>query len=388
MVSQYISHAMEKSSWIRRMFEVGAELKRIHGPGNVFDLSLGNPIIEPPQKFFEVMEDISRQTKSGLHRYMPNAGFPEVREKIANHLTKKNILKTDGKHVIMSCGAGGGINVILRTLLDQGDEVIILAPFFSEYQFYVRNHHGKVVIAETDEHFNIDIEKLEKKMNKKTKAIIINNPNNPTGKVYDKETVQKFVDFMHEKQKKCKRPIYIISDEPYREIVYDDVEVPPICQMYENSFLVYSWSKSLAIPGDRIGYIAVNPEMEHAQKVVDGLIFCTRVLGFVNAPAIMQLAVGELLDTTVDIDFYERKKKLLFQRLTAAGYEIEEPKGTFYMFPKAPGGDDLAFTERAKDEKVLIVPGVGFGRGGHFRISYCTDDRTIENACDRLEKIV
>ncbi len=388
MVSQYISHAMEKSSWIRRMFEFGIELKKVYGPENVFDLSLGNPIVEPPPKFFEVMEKLSKQQNNGLHRYMPNAGFPHVREKIAQHLTQKNILKTDKDHVIMSVGAGGAINVILRTILDQGDEVIILAPYFSEYQFYIRNHHGKVVVAETDENFNIDIKNIDKKMTKKTKAIIINNPNNPTGKIYNRETIQEFVDFLNEKQKKCKRPIYIISDEPYREIVYDNIEVPPICQMYKNSFLVYSWSKSLAIPGDRIGYIAVNPEAEYAQKLIDGLIFCTRILGFVNAPAIMQLAVAELLDTTIDIGFYERKKKLLYERLTAAGYEMIKPEGTFYIFPKAPGGDEMKFTDRAREEKVLIVPGIGFGRKGYFRISYCMDDNTIEKACDRLTKIV
>ena len=388
MISSYINHAMEKSSWIRRMFEAGNEMKKKFGAENVFDLSLGNPIVEPPEQFFEVLQRLSKDRNSGYHRYMSNAGFEPVREKIAHYLTKKRILNTDKNHVLMSCGAGGGINVILRALLDQGDEVIVLAPFFSEYQFYIRNHHGKVIIAETDENFNISIENIEKKMNKKTKAIIINNPNNPTGVVYNEETLKQFVDFLHNQQKKYNKEIYLISDEPYREIVYNNVKVPSVVSMYENSFMVYSWSKSLAVPGDRIGYIAVNPNMYHADKVIAGLIFCTRVLGFINAPAIMQLAVSELLDITVDISYYEKKKNYFYGKLTKAGYEIVEPEGTFYIFPKIPAGDDSEFVERAKNQRVLIVPGMGFGRRGYFRISYCTDDRTIENACERLEKLI
>jgi len=319
---------------------------------------------------------------------MPNAGFDDVREKVAQHLKKTGQLETEMKHIIMSCGAGGGINVILRTLLDQGDEVIILAPFFSEYQFYVRNHHGKVTVAETDENFRIDLNELEKKMNKKTKAIILNSPNNPTGVVYPENDLKELVDFLHLQQKKYNEDIYLISDEPYREIAFDNQSVPSVVPMYENSFLVYSWSKSLAVPGNRIGYIAVNPQMHHIKQVIGGLIFCTRVLGFVNANAIMQLAVNQLLNTTIDVNYYENKKKYIYQTLTKAGYVIVKPNVTFYMFPKAPGGDDLAFVEKAKDNRVLVVPGTGFGREGYFRISYCTDDHTIQKACEKLAELV
>lgn len=388
MISQYIQHAMEKSSWIRRMFEAGNEMKRIYGEENIFDLSLGNPVIEPPDEFFEIIEKISRDKQSGRHRYMSNAGFDQVRTKVAEYLTEKKILETDKNHIIMSCGAGGGINVILRALLDQGDEVIVLAPFFSEYQFYVRNHHGKVIIAETDDQFNISIANIKKKMNNKTKAIIINNPNNPTGKVYDEAALQEFVAFLKQQQKKYNKEIYLISDEPYREIVFQNKTVPSVTAMYENSFMVYSWSKSLAIPGNRIGYIAINPKMKHAQKVINGLIFCTRILGFINAPAIMQYAVAELLDKTVDVNYYETRKNYIYKKLSDAGYEIVEPAGTFYMFPKTPGGDDLAFIEKAKEQKVLIVPGIGFGRKGYFRISYCTENRIIKNACERLAQLI
>lgn len=389
MISQYISHSMEKSSWIRKMFETGAEMKQKYGVDNVFDLSLGNPIIEPPTEFFEELKKIANDRNSGKHRYMKNAGFEDVRNSVAENLSRRNILKTDGNHVIMSCGAGGGINVILRTLLDHGDEVILFSPFFSEYQFYVRNHHGKVVIAETDNNFKLSLDNLKKKMNQKTKAIIINNPNNPTGVVYDEEQLKEFVNFLDKQQKRYNKSIYLISDEPYREIIFKNVKVPPIVSMYDNAFLVYSWSKSLAVPGNRIGYIAVNPNMHHVKKVISGLIFCTRILGFINAAAIMQLAVKELLDTTVDIQYYEKKRDFIYDKLTQAGYDIVEPHGTFYMFPKIPGNEsDLEFVDKAKEKKVLIVPGLGFGRKGYFRISYCTDDRTIEKACERLVELV
>jgi len=388
VISQYISHSMKESSWIRKMFETGNELKRLYGAENVFDLSLGNPIIEPPDEFFEKLEKLSRDKKSGNHRYMANAGFAEVREKIAYYLTETNLLKTDMNHVIMSVGAGGGINVILKTLLDQGDEVIVFAPFFAEYEFYVRNHHGKVVIAETDNKFNLDLEDLEKKITPKTKALIINSPNNPSGKAYDEQVLKELVKFLKNHQKKYNKDIYLISDEPYREIVFKNIKVPSIVSMYENSFMAYSWSKSLAVPGDRIGYIALNPEMPNANQVIGGLVFSTRILGFVNAPAIMQLVVSELLYTTVDINYYEKKKNYIYNRLSNAGYDIVEPEGTFYIFPKTPGGDDLKFIEKAKNRKVLVVPGFGFRRAGHFRISYCTDDHIIEKACDQLVELV
>lgn len=388
MISQYINHAMKESSWIRKMFETGNELKQKYGAENVYDLSLGNPIIEPPDDFFEKLEKLSHDKNSGKHRYMANAGFSEVRERVAHYLTEKDMLDTDMNYVIMSVGAGGGINVILKTLLDQGDEVIVFAPFFAEYEFYIRNHHGKAVIAETDNQFNIDFEDLEKKISKKTKALIINSPNNPSGKVYDEQTLKELVQFLNINQKKFNEDIYLISDEPYREIAFNNIKIPSVVSMYENSFMVYSWSKSLAVPGDRIGYIAVNPEMPNASQVISGLIFSTRILGFVNAPAFMQLVVSELLHTTVDINYYEKKKNYIYNRLSNAGYDIVEPEGTFYIFPRTPGDDDLKFIDKAKDKKVLVVPGYGFRRPGHFRISYCTDDRIIEKACDQLVELV
>ena len=388
MISTYVTEAMQSSSWIRKMFEVGQELKKKYGVENVYDLTLGNPIIEPPDEFFEVLEMLSLNKSSGMHRYMSNAGFTEVRERIANHLTKKNLLKTNFKHIIMTVGAAGGMNVILRTILNPGDEVIIFAPYFAEYLFYTQNHQGKIVISETTEDFDLDLDDLDRKITTKTKAIIINSPNNPTGKTYSEEKINGLVDLLSMRQKKMKRPLFLISDEPYREIVFDDIVVPSVVAKYKNSFLVYSWSKSLSIPGERIGYIAVNPNMDDVDTVIDGLIFCNRILGFVNAPATMQLAVSNLLTATVRIKYYKEKRDRIYQALTAYGYDVVKPTGTFYVFPKCPTADELEFIERAKSERVLVVPGVGFGRSGYFRISYSTDDRTIEKALDQFGKLI
>ncbi len=388
MISKYINQAMEQSSWIRRMFEAGKEMKLSYGTENVFDLSLGNPILEPPLEFFRVFQKIATNTSSGRHRYMSNAGFEDVREKVALYLRQKNLLNAEMKHIIMSCGAGGAINVILKTIMDPGDEVIIMAPYFSEYIFYIHNHQGKVVIAETDEQFDLDLAELDRKISPRTKAIIINSPNNPTGKIYNKKSLMGFMMLLKDREKKYQKDIYVISDEPYREIAFDDKKVTSIVSLYENAFMSYSWSKSLAVPGDRIGYIAVNPEMNDVNRVIDGLIFSTRILGFINATAVMQLAVGELLNATVKVSYYETKRDYIYKRLSEAGYEIAKPEGTFYIFPKAPGGDDLAFIQKAKQRRVLIVPGMGFGRAGFFRLSFCVDDRTIERGLDQLVEII
>ena len=388
MISKYINEAMERSSWIRKMFEVGQELKRIHGVENVYDLTLGNPILEPPYKFFEVLAMLSVNTSSGRHRYMSNAGFEDVRKKVASYLTKKDILQVEYKHVIMTVGVAGGMNVIFKTILDPGDEVIVLAPYFAEYIFYIQNHQGKVVIAETTDDFDLDFDELDKKITSKTKAIIINSPNNPSGKVYSEDKLNNFVQLLNDKQKKFNKDIYLISDEPYREIIFDGIKVPSIVSKYRNSFFAYSWSKSLSIPGERIGYIAANPEMSDIDKIMDGLIFCNRILGYVNAPAVMQMAVGKLLHATVKVKYYEEKRNRIYSALRDAGYQVHRPEGTFYVFPKTPIDDEIEFIEQAKEKRVLVVPGMGFGRPGYFRISYCTDDRTIERALDQLAKLV
>ncbi|MDZ7265367.1 MAG: pyridoxal phosphate-dependent aminotransferase [candidate division KSB1 bacterium] len=388
MISKYINQAMTQSSWIRRLFEAGKEMKQVLGADNVFDLSIGNPILEPPMEFFKVFQKIATNTSSGRHRYMSNAGFEDVREKVALYLRQKHYMDATMKHIVMSCGAGGAINVILKTIIDPNDEVIILAPYFSEYIFYIHNQQGKVVVAETDDQFRLDINELERKISPRTKALIINSPNNPTGRVYDKNSLVDLAMLLKDREKKYQKEIYVISDEPYREIVYDGIKVTSIVSLYENSFMAYSWSKSLAVPGDRIGYIAVHPSMHDVNKVIDGLVFSTRILGFINASAVMQLAVGELLYATIKVGYYESKRNYIYQRLTNAGFDVFKPEGTFYMFPKVPDGDDLAFIQRAKERRTLVVPGVGFGRAGYFRISYCMDDRTIERGLDQLIEMI
>ena len=388
MISKYVNQAMEQSSWIRRMFEVGREMKITYGAENVYDLSLGNPILEPPLEFFRVFQKIAANTSSGKHRYMSNAGFEDVREKVALYLRQQNLLNAEMKHVIMSCGAGGAINVILKTILDPGDEVIIMAPYFSEYVFYIHNQQGKVVVADTDEQFYLDLEELDRKITPRTKVILINSPNNPSGRVYDKKNLMGLVMLLKHREKKYQKEIYVISDEPYREIIFDGKKFTSIVSLYENSFMAYSWSKSLAVPGDRIGYIAINPAINEVNKIIDGLIFSTRILGFINAAAVMQLAVGELLHATVKVNYYETKRDYIYKKLTEAGYEVMKPEGTFYIFPKAPGGDDIAFIQKAKEKRVLIVPGQGFGRVGYFRISFCVDDRTISRSIDQLVELI
>jgi len=370
------------------MFEAGREMRMKYGADNVFDLSLGNPILEPPPQLFDVLCKFSKAEFKGKHRYMSNAGFEDVREKIAIYLNEKKLLNSRPQHVIMACGAGGGINVILKTIMDPGDEVIIMAPYFSEYIFYVHNQQGKVVIAETSDDFNLDIEELAQKITPRTKAILINSPNNPTGRIYTLPALEQLVALLKDRQKSYRKEIYLISDEPYREVVFDGKTVPSVSAMYENSFMAYSWSKSLAVPGDRIGYIALNAEMNDISKVVEGLIFSTRILGFINAPAIMQIVVSEMLYTTVAVDYYQPKRDFIYNNLTEAGYDIVKPEGTFYIFPKVPGGDDIAFIRKAQENRVLVVPGVGFGRPGYMRISYCVDDRTIQKAVEQFKKMI
>jgi aspartate aminotransferase len=319
---------------------------------------------------------------------MPNAGFEDVRGSIALHLQKEHSLEgCEARHVLMSVGAGGALNVILKTILNPGDEVVILAPFFVEYIFYTQNHQGNVVIAETTEQFDLDFEELDKKFTGKTKAIIINSPNNPTGKLYSDVSLNNLAQFLDEKQKQYGHPIYLISDEPYREIVFDGKKAPPVVSKHENSILAYSWSKSLSIPGDRIGFIGVNPALQDVNRVLDGLTFSLRILGFVNAPATMQRVVKNLIGVTVDAGQYEAKRDRIYEALTTAGYDVYKPEGTFYIFPKSLDEDDEAFTRRALKELVLVVPGKGFGRAGYVRIAFCTDDRTIDGALEKLIKL-
>jgi len=387
-VSLKIKEYMEQSSWIRKMFEQGLELKSKLGPENVFDFSLGNPNLEPPEKVKEAILEVLADRRLGKHAYMPNAGLKETREAVANFLSKEHGIKISWEHIIMTCGAGGGLNVALKTLLDEKDEVIVLAPYFVEYFFYINNHNGSGKLIHTNEDFTLNLRAIEGAVNQKTKAIIINSPNNPSGVVYDKKSVDSLGKILLKAKEIYNQPVYLLSDEPYSKLVYDGAKVPSVLKAYPYSFLITSYSKDLSLPGERIGYIAVNPEMENWQQVVDGLTFCNRILGFVNAPALMQRILPHLQGVTVDVSQYQRKRDLLCRGLSDAGYSFIKPQGAFYLFPKSPIPDDVLFVQTLLQENILAVPGMGFGTPGHFRLAYCADDRVIKGSIEGFRRAI
>ncbi len=376
---------MKDSSWIRKMFEEGIILREKYGAENVFDLSLGNPNAEPPDKLKSVMNSIISNPDKGLHRYMPNAGFPDTRKSISNTLNSETNLPFTEEEIIMTCGAAGAINVFLKSILDQDDEVIILSPYFAEYLFYIKNHNGIPIISKSNSKFLPNIEDLSKKINKKTKAILINSPNNPSGVIYNSETIKQLGSLLETFEKKYKKPIYLVSDEPYRKVVYKE-KCPYIFNFYKNSVVVTSFSKDLGLAGERIGYIAFNPKISNKSDLIDAAIFSNRTLGFVNAPAISQRIVKELQDSVVDIKFYKSKRDFLYKELIRIGYECILPQGAFYMFPKSPIKNDEKFVQILQSKRILVVPGVGFGTPGHFRISYCVDDSTLEGSITGFEE--
>jgi aspartate aminotransferase len=379
-ISSRIRTAIQNSSWIRRMFEEGAELKARLGPDRVFDFTLGNPDLEPPPRFREELIKAAEDPRPGLHAYMPNAGFLASRQALAAMLSQLHQLKFTAHDLILTCGAAGGLNIILKTLLDPGDEVIILAPYFPEYLFYVDNHGGVPRVAETDKNFQPDLKGLAAALTPRTRAVIINSPNNPTGQIYAAETLKELGRFLTHHAGRHGRPVYLVGDEPYRHLVYDGAEVPSIFAAYPNTLLATSFSKDLSIAGERLGYVAVSPKATGRGELEGALVLANRILGFVNAPALMQRVVAPLTDVTLDITPYVRRRELFCNVLTEAGYEFLKPQGAFYLFPQAPGGDDLSFVERLKEENILAVPGRGFGRAGYFRLAFCVSEQVIAAA--------
>lgn len=375
----------EKSSWIRKMFEEGARMKTEFGAENVFDFSLGNPDVPPPAKFSEVLLDLAENDKPGVHAYMPNGGYPYVREALARRLSGEQNVTLDQGDILMTCGAAGGLNVVMKSLLDPGDEVIILSPFFVEYNFYVDNHGGVTKIVATDEEFNLDIPAIEAALSEKTKAVLINSPNNPTGQVYSTESLQELGRLLDKAGEQFCRSIYLLSDEPYRKIVFDDCEVPSIMATTTNSIVVSSYSKDLSLPGERIGYIAVHPEMEEKTPLLDAMTLANRILGFVNAPALMQRVVEQLQDVSVDSSIYARRREVFCRVLDEAGFEYVKPKGAFYLFPKTPI-DDVEFCTILQEEKILAVPGRGFGAPGYIRLAFCIDEDVIARSADGFKR--
>ncbi len=384
-ISRKISGFMEQSSWIRKMFEEGIQLKKQYGEENVFDLSLGNPVMEPPPELNQSLISAVQDTSPGTHRYMPNAGFPQVRQAVAEALSGECNVELGADDIVVVCGAAGGLNITLKTLLDPGDEVIVFSPYFVEYFFYADNHGGKAVAVPTREDFTLDLDALNSAITEKTKAVIINSPNNPTGVVYTKEALKGLADVLKEESRKRGKAIYLISDDPYKKIIFDGMVAHNIFDFYENSIYITSHSKDLAVPGERIGFVAVRPNCEDAENLMAGLIFCNRVLGFVNAPALIQRAVQSVQAVTIDVGQYQRKRDFLYKELTHIGYEVVRPQGAFYMFPKAPIEDEVEFTRLLAKHRVLAVPGRGFGTPGYFRLSYCFENRVIGGAVTGLE---
>ncbi len=387
-ISRKVTDFLERSSWIRRMFEEGERLRKVHGAENIFDFTLGNPVDEPPAAFQKEFLRLAQNPRPGMHRYMNNAGYEETRKAVAEVLAESSGKPVNARHVIMTCGAGGAINVVLKTLLNPGEEVIILIPFFAEYSFYIDNHGGMPREVQTDpETFQLDIRAIAEAIGENTSAIILNSPNNPTGAVYPRESLEELGRMLSRKEKEMGRPIYLISDEPYRRLTYDGIEVPDIFSCVKNSVIVNSHSKDLALPGERIGYIAVNPDMEEVGRFLEGAIFCNRVLGFVNAPALMQRLVTGLQRESVDIETYRRKRNLLYDRLTSLGFDMIRPGGGFYLFPRSPIADDVEFVRLAQKYNILVVPGAGFGAPGHFRIAYCIEEDVIRRSLPAWEKL-
>jgi aspartate aminotransferase len=382
MISQTVTDNLKKASWIRRMFEEGARLKQERGADKVFDFTLGNPEIEPPPAVLAAARRVLDSDAPHLHAYMPNAGHPRVRAAVAKRMEAATGLPYTANHVLMTVGAGGALNTVLKALLDPGDEVITVAPFFAEYTFYAENHGGRLVVVPPMADLTPDVATLEAAITPKTRAILVNSPNNPSGVIYPAATFTAIEAVLA----RAARPIVLISDEPYRELVFDDVPVPQVPPLVTRAIVATSWSKSLAIPGERIGYLAFSPRMPEAAELVEACTFTSRVLGFVNAPALWQWVVAEVGDQVIDVAPYREKRDLMYEGLRRIGYECVKPQGAFYVFPRTPLDDDVAFVRLLADEGVLTVPGSGFGMAGHIRISLTVDRETIVRALPGFER--
>ena len=385
-ISKKMNEFARTSSWIRKMFEEGARLKAEFGAENIFDFSLGNPDLSPPAEFQTTLVKLAQEDSPGSHAYMPNGGYPFVREAVAARISKEQGVTLSADEMLMTCGAAGGLNVTLKALLDPGDEVIILAPFFVEYKFYVDNHGGVSKVVSTDAFFDLDLDAIEAAVTEKTKAIIINSPNNPTGQIYSQESLAGLGKILTAASEKFSSSIFLIADEPYRKIVFDNNDVPSIMQAYPNSIVISSYSKDLSLPGERIGYIALHPEIDAKLPLAEALTLANRILGFVNAPALMQRVVAELQGASVDNSIYIKRREVFCKILADAGYEFMPPKGAFYVFPKSPIEDDVEFVSKLQDQKILAVPGKGFGAPGYFRLAFCVEDSVIERSADAFRK--
>jgi aspartate aminotransferase len=379
---------MEVGSWIRRMFEEGIAMKKQFGAENVYDLSLGNPVMEPPPEFKREIKRLADNPFKGMHGYMENAGYPETRAAVAAQLSRETGLKLTEKDVIMAVGAAGAINVALKTILDPGDEVIVFIPWFVDYFNYIENHDGVVKPVATGEDFMPRLDALEAAIGPRTKALLMDSPNNPTGVVYSAELMTQLGELLRRKEAEYGTEIFIVSDEPYKKIIYDGLKYPSPLNFHRHSIIATSHSKDLSIAGERIGYVALHPECNNHDDMITGLVFCTRVLGFINAPAFMQNVVRHLQDVTIHVSEYQRKRDFIYNNLVRMGYQVNKPQGAFYIFPKCPIEDDVKFVHELQQEHhVLTVPGVAFGVHGYFRLVYCVTDELMEKCIPGLEAI-
>jgi len=403
-IADAIKKAQESGSWIRKMFEEGAALKKQYGADKVFDFSIGNPDIEPPPAFHTSLVQLVTEDAPGSHGYMANVGFPESRKAMAQKTSRDHQVQIDESHVVMCVGAAGGLNVVLKAILNAGDEVVVPKPYFVEYGSYISNHGGRMVLVPSAPDFDLDVGAIAAALTEKTAAVIINSPHNPTGRIYPGRTIQALAEALRRHGKKTGRYPYLIADEPYREIVYENRQVPPVLSAYEESILVTSFSKSLSLPGERIGYIALGPRITDKEDLFGALAYATRVLGFVNAPALMQRVVAQLIDAQVDVSIYARRRDAFKEVLDTAGIPYIEPEGAFYLFCQVPprrhgpalAADaatadstapiDVTFVNHLKDHLILAVPGTGFGASGYFRLAYCVDESIIRNSASAFQK--
>ena len=382
MISKKMEGFVKNSSAIRAMFEEGQKMAALYGAENVYDFSLGNPNVPAPEAVASSIRRILDTVPPvKVHGYMNNAGFPEVRQKIAESINARFGMALTGEELIMTVGAAGGMNVMMKTFLNPGDEVITFTPYFAEYRAYVGNYDGVLVESPCDpETFEPDVAALAENVTARTRVLIINTPNNPTGVVYSETTLQAIAAVLTEKMQKFGTEIYIFSDEPYRELVYGDVEVPYIPKLYKNTVVGYSFSKSLSLPGERIGYLVIPKEIDDFENVYSAAKTANRILGFVNAPSLMQLAAAECLDEKTDIAFYDRNRRTLYEALTEDGFTCVRPDGAFYLWVKSPTVDEKEFIAKAKEERILLVPGTSFGKSGYVRIAYCVSYETIRGS--------
>lgn len=389
MISKKMQEFLSGSSLIRKMFEEGKRLASIYGIENVYDYSLGNPNAEPPEAVINAIREIlNAETPNFVHGYMNNGGYEEVRAKIAEYTNEQYGTQVKGEHVVMTCGAAGGLNVVFKTLLDPEDEVITFAPFFAEYRSYVGNYLAKLNVVPPDmDTFQPNLAEFENYITDRTRVVLINSPNNPSGVIYNEASIIGLAAMLKKKEEEYGHAIYLVSDEPYRELVYDGTEVPYILNYYENSMVAYSYSKSLSLPGERIGYLVVHPNVDDLANVMSSLNVATRILGFVNAPSLFQLVVARTLGAEVDVNFYKKNRDLLYNSLVDIGYTAIKSEGTFYLFVKSPIEDDLQLCEDAKQFNLLLVPGSAFGCRGYIRLAYCISYERIQNSIPAFEKL-